>query len=759
MNSELGANTNPTDQYPIHTGTWINWSRGQVLGATLTLERQDANLLIAFTAFFIAFVATRTWRILCFAFHRASSTSDPQDAIYHQSQAILRNSFNPEEGIHLFLSLLWKNRCLKKKYLRPLSMVIVAITCVATFTIAGGFSSRISTAVGTEVLISSANCGYLDLDPGAYFITLPFLAKRVENAANYAQQCYSNNNFGLLDCGRFVTKRLTSNRQADIKATCPFSNNMCRDRSKNLRLDTGYIDSHDDLGLNTPTDQRIVWRNVFHCAPLVTTGFTTRDNTSMQNATLYHYGNFSSGAGLLDYMYVAESVESQYTTPGVVSNANYRLDVMRTLVMNGTTINDLSDFIPIDSIARDDADINLYFLSGNEVRFIQFTQDKWYRLDPTAYEFGVVGAGNTSADQAYIPLEPASPLGCADQYQFCSTAYQGNSGCGPLASFQDAVAGAAPFFNTTYDTYATTSAETETYARFQYFADTVYLLNSRVSGVISFLGPRSLLSQSNLLNGFQGPIAPNQWQLDVMHWQDISLTAIQQAFLGTAFGPTDPEILRSHRSYNTTELKKLCNSQKIRSTAYASFSLFGLYFTLVLGFLVVLTSYLLEPVSSWLHKRKYHQYAHLEWITNATLQLQRLAHEEIRSGTWSECTETVPVTKANEFLGCLDITDLTHPILCSPGETGVLGQTQTGDESPDANLGGDVPQTVNTPLESPGSSVSVRSDTGDISANFVVDEDDPSPHEDRVTTDAEITPSGDQQLAPPEHRIQNDGHA
>jgi hypothetical protein len=43
-----------TDQYVVYLGKWTNWSRGPVFGATLTLSREDANLLIAFVAFFVA---------------------------------------------------------------------------------------------------------------------------------------------------------------------------------------------------------------------------------------------------------------------------------------------------------------------------------------------------------------------------------------------------------------------------------------------------------------------------------------------------------------------------------------------------------------------------------------------------------------------------------------------------------------------------------------------------------------------------------
>lgn len=52
-------------EYSVHLGTWINWSRGRVMGATLTLDRRDGNLLIAFTAVFVGIVTERFWRIAC----------------------------------------------------------------------------------------------------------------------------------------------------------------------------------------------------------------------------------------------------------------------------------------------------------------------------------------------------------------------------------------------------------------------------------------------------------------------------------------------------------------------------------------------------------------------------------------------------------------------------------------------------------------------------------------------------------------------
>ncbi len=316
----MAGNSSRVDHYPVYLGVWTNWSRGHTLGVTLTLRRQEANLLIAFTAFFIAFISTRFWRILCFAFHRQYATTTTQKAVYHQRKAILRNSATPEGGIQQLLRLVWANRHRSDRF-APLLIIIVAAVCISAFAVAGGLSSQISTAVGTEVLIDSFNCGYIDPKkvqdpdgqvsfPQQLFALVPNRAETIDNAANYAQQCYSNNTAGTLDCGRFVTKKLES--FIDNKATCPFQDKMCRSNSTNIRIDSGYINSHEHLGHNYPAKDRILARNVFHCAPITTTGFTSETSALGDNLTLYHYGSVLAPSGEKDYVFAAQSVESQY---------------------------------------------------------------------------------------------------------------------------------------------------------------------------------------------------------------------------------------------------------------------------------------------------------------------------------------------------------------------------------------------------------------------------------------------------------------
>lgn len=79
--------------------------------------------------------------------------------------------------------------------------------------------------------------------------------------------------------------------------------------------------------------------------------------------------------------------------------------------------------------------------------------------------------------------------------------------------------------------------------------------------------------------------------------------------------------------------------------------MFGLCFTYAVGLLLVVASYVAEPICSCLYRRyKFREYANLEWTTNATLHLQRMAYQGIDSGEWTGQVDDIPKTKPGEIL-------------------------------------------------------------------------------------------------------------
>ncbi|KAI0402325.1 hypothetical protein F4802DRAFT_617985 [Xylaria palmicola] len=579
-------------------GIWTNWGLGPVLGLTFTTTKSYGNFIIAFMAIFVAFVINCIWKIACISIHRGYSTTKSRDTLHHQRQVILRNSSSPGSGLSAFLCLLlaWRGTSIRR-HLRLWPVILLALLCLLGGMLSGSVFSATSTIAGNMV----------EYPYGFRYGTIPGDTELLHDSSVYAHCCYNstvNTAPCVMSCAHFVVAHLPMN-ETNTRAECPFQSQVCRSTNANLRLDTGYIDSNDHMGLNAPTGERFAWRYVLHCAPLQTYNFTSngrRGNNHVQ-----------------------------------------------------------SDFGPIAELDRPDADLVIAFLSGNGVLFRQALDDDWYQATvPIATTESTPGSKPTLK---YRPLNAASPMGCLQQMQWCNSAYPKDRGCGPLASAHDAFHGAAPLFNlTTDEAFGLNSLRpySSQAAGARLVWSVLAVLNSPASFldvIIMNLGSRSLISQFQSNNGIQQPIPLDQWQDDVRHWCNTALASLQATFMKittTAFS----------QAPLTEEETKICQSQKYRSDGHISFSVFVLGFIVVFGVVAISISYLLEPFFSHLSKRnKSRQYSHLEWVTNEALQLHRLVHEGHSQTTWLRCDQGVPINDAEALLPSLDISDPEHPTL------------------------------------------------------------------------------------------------
>lgn len=337
-NSSVWSGTTGTLQRNVYQGAWTNWSRGSIMGATLTLDRVYGNLLIAFTATFVGIVATAAWRVSCLCFHRIYSTPSPQDALHHQRQAgwyprstivvhwgrfhllitmvsVLRNSPSAASGFWTMSQLAWTWRGGSTKSLaRTLPALALSALCFCLFTAAAAFSSSISSGVGNEVLLDGQGCGTVSLGvlakvtPETLSELQAYASRAINNAVNYAQECYSSNATGNFGCTNFIKSHLPSTM--NDQAACPFQDGMCRSNQSNLLLDSGCLDSREHFGLNMPDSQRIFFRTTMHCAPLTTEGFSKNIRTPVNNYTQYFYGPHSEKA---NFTWQTEDINTQYT--------------------------------------------------------------------------------------------------------------------------------------------------------------------------------------------------------------------------------------------------------------------------------------------------------------------------------------------------------------------------------------------------------------------------------------------------------------
>lgn len=343
--------------------------------------------------------------------------------------------------------------------------------------------------------------------------------------------------------------------------------------------------------------------------------------------------------------------------------------------MNGRMVT--GGFTPAAKIRRIDDDTTLISLVGNGVWFLESTDDDWYGA---TIPYIKLSTSPNETTQTYVMENAASPLGCIQQYQFCHTALTDSGGCGPVGSFADALLG-------TVQLTSSDRVKTDLGWVFQQMA------TARLSDPLRILGQQALASQNRFYCGVQSSVPRNQWQIDATQWWATYLAEVQAAFVNAIVGLTDP-ILHKYIwtfqglpgiPYERSDFDNICQNQvsirfpftlylmadypskKIRSVAHMSFSLFGLCFLLLAGGLIMLISLVIEPILSCLyHRRKYKPYAYLDWVTNESLQLHRLAHEELGWGTWSHATNDIPIVQKDEPLAYLDMGNLDHPRLCLP---------------------------------------------------------------------------------------------
>jgi hypothetical protein len=280
----------------IYTGVWTNWSKGKVLGTTLTTTQHNGAILIAVIALFIAYVSRRLWRILCFAIHhlRSRASKSAQDGLYHQTQVVLRNSRDASTALWTWIQMAWywHNTA---RILRTTPLILFAIFTLAWTAIAGIFSSRIASLSGQEALLVGDRCvsGMVSHLSQMGSVISPKQSLHIHAGSTYAKNCYPTSPLDAKMCGSYVKTRLQFS--VNRNASCPFKDDICLHPSENIRFDTGYINTHDDLGINTPPEDRFEIRLVDHCAPLVISGHKAEVNVTLREGYVVPYARYYYG--------------------------------------------------------------------------------------------------------------------------------------------------------------------------------------------------------------------------------------------------------------------------------------------------------------------------------------------------------------------------------------------------------------------------------------------------------------------------------
>ncbi|KAL8725056.1 MAG: hypothetical protein Q9166_007587 [cf. Caloplaca sp. 2 TL-2023] len=637
-------------EFQIYTGTWINWSRGFVLGSTITLSQRNGSLLTAFLGIFVTVAGTACWRILSFLIHQHQAKHMLNDAVHHQQQVILRNSGTPGEAAWQMTQLVWHWRKIANKpksIIRSLPIVILAVCNMILFAIAGVFSAEVTKAVGNETLIRSPTCGYLSQtnfreDLPAFQSVAGANAIDMNDtlaASAYSRACYGNSQSGS-QCYQYPKSYIPWTNRTDV--LCPFGDNICKDMG-GFEMDSGLIDSHETLGINAKTSDRVQYRKVTTCSILRTKEYAYEFNST---------GSGTEVLQLIRYNYAMRVDDNKnytflYNTDDVVGNNGYAL----------TPYYNITD--PIPALNRTDADITLIFLAPNAVSYIRPVLDPWFKATLPFETTDLNGINGTrySADQ-WVGV-----LACADQFQF------GNPANGK-------------------STLLTSSLSMpEEVGKLQYNElqqATVLSLFRAVGTGTTYYSVRSQgangLRASDTLDGsdfIQIGLPDFQWMIEAAGMFSLSMAKLQQQILSYAIGPTE---LHEGLTFVKGD-RDLCQRQKIRGVSgFSSFSVLGVSTILILGSLLIFTALVLDTFVGFIRRKgDWGDHKRLQWALDEKLQLQRLAFEGAGQGRWSGATDAVPTTSKDELLGFQFRLNKTHPRLAGDGYSSVQPAGETAE--------------------------------------------------------------------------------
>ena len=166
------------------------------------------------------------------------------------------------------MSVNWHGK-IKRPLLRVFGYSLLALLTVSLFGVAGIFTGEVTKFPGNSTIILGPYCGVYrptkgEFNEGVTWFSA-FLAETYDAAA-YVRQCYGNN-VNSLACGLYSRRQLDFT--VNTNATCPFANGACLINNQSaISMDTGFIDSHFDLGMNARPENRIKYRRVTTCAPL-----------------------------------------------------------------------------------------------------------------------------------------------------------------------------------------------------------------------------------------------------------------------------------------------------------------------------------------------------------------------------------------------------------------------------------------------------------------------------------------------------------
>lgn len=593
-----------SQNFAIYTGWWTDWSSDGIRGLTLTLEPSSGAILVAFTSSWILFVSQRLWAILVFILHQVRATPGSHEDPHGQIQIIWRNSSSPTDAIWTFLrQIIARRKQFSLGTRKPAAYALLSALFFVATTIVSILSPRLL-GYGTGLrLIRSDACGVWSADTS----TPEFTRRAIESAriadvtlsaTKHARDCYGTSMTGPT-CGVFATTSIGWFNDTD--RFCPFTNSsMCVD-GQTFHMETEAINSHVDLGINTPTTERLLMYRRSTCAPLPTTDFENviYDDQDQPLVYLYNYGSLPRVSDFT-YGYIPESNLTGY---------GYSVFAYESRARGP------QEWEPINDLQVMDADAAIFFIGFNSIYFSQPSDDPIF----AAHREETLPM-NPNGDQSefYNPDRVVAVMACVDQYRFC------NPNSNACTNF---VGRHQLYDDELLDNLDLGGQQRRVANRIAMATGEIGLHNS-----VQTRQSNALKAQDTTLGSLQLPLPSNQWQIEVGGWFEEGLSKLQllvHDYVAPRMANQEGGELRlipnNFLAIDSVGQDALCENQLTRDLqGTISFSGLGLIIIFGIGCIITFLSLMIEQVgrlAQALLAVKDRDYRQTRWKFDDLLQL------------------------------------------------------------------------------------------------------------------------------------------
>lgn len=184
---------------------------------------------------------------------------------------------------------------------------------------------------------------------------------------------------------------------------------------------------------------------------------------------------------------------------------------------------------------------------GNGVEFSQPVDDKFFEAHmPIRAQIPSASAGTVG----YVFNGFVHALACKSQHQLCIS----ETNCTSLTTIQAAAGAAIDIANTDQQKES-----------ISVLFNSRAILGANLNNIVGNLEESALVARNNYIGGLQGPLPPNQWQLEVEHWQNTLLAYTQRLAVEYATGPSDPAMEKYVPKPANAEGRYSCKNQVSQS--------------------------------------------------------------------------------------------------------------------------------------------------------------------------------------------------